>query len=61
MTHAFLDSYSNLDSPIHRLDARAKIVSFFALIIICVTTLAQAYFAFAGYLLILLAVLLISR
>lgn len=61
MKHAYLDSYSNLNSPIRRLDARAKIISFFALIVICVTTLARAYFAFAGYLLILLVVLLISH
>lgn len=61
MKHAYLDSYSNLNSPIHRLDARAKIISFFALIVICVTTLARVYFAFVGYLLILLVVLLISH
>lgn len=61
MKHAYLDSYSNLNSPIRRLDARAKIISFFTLIVICVTTLARAYFAFAGYLLILLVVLLISH
>lgn len=45
----------------HRRDARAKIISFFALIIICVTTLARAYLAFAGYLLIVLLVLFFSR
>lgn len=61
MKHAYLDSYSNLNSPIRRLDARVKIISFFTLIVICVTTLARAYFAFAGYLLILLVVLLISH
>jgi len=56
-----LDRYSNLDSPVHRLDARAKIVLFFTLTVVCVTTPATAYYAFGGYLLVLLVLLLASR
>jgi len=35
--HHFLDRYSHLDSPIHRLDPRVKIVSAFAFILIVVS------------------------
>lgn len=61
MRHSYLDSFSNLDSPIHRLEARAKIILFFALVVVCVTTPAQAYAAFIGYLLVLLVLLFLSR
>jgi cobalt/nickel transport system permease protein len=50
MSHVFLDKYSDLDSPLHRLDPRAKLVGFIALIIICVTTPPDLYAAFAAYL-----------
>ena len=53
MRHSFLDKYSGLDSPIHRLDARTKILSLFCLIVICVSTPGQAYLAFLGYLTVL--------
>jgi cobalt/nickel transport system permease protein len=49
MRHAFLDKYAGLESPIHQLDARAKIVAFFALIVISVTTPPDAWAAFLGY------------
>ena len=59
MRHSFLDKYSGLDSPIHRLDARTKILSLFCLIVVCVSTPPQAYLAFSGYF-SLLAVAIIS-
>lgn len=37
MEHHFLDRYSDLDSPIHRLDPRVKIISTFAFILIVVS------------------------
>ena len=49
MKHAFLDKYAGLESPVHQLDARAKIVTFFALIVIAVTTPPDAWAAFLGY------------
>ncbi|MEW6200665.1 MAG: cobalt ECF transporter T component CbiQ [bacterium] len=61
MRHAYLDFYSSLSSPIHRLDARAKIVAFAAVPVICVSTPPQAYAAFAGYFLLLLCVFIFSR
>jgi cobalt/nickel transport system permease protein len=47
--HAFLDQYAALESPVHRLDARAKIIAFLALIVISVSTPPQAWRAFLGY------------
>jgi cobalt/nickel transport system permease protein len=47
--HGFLDQYSALESPIHRLDARAKIIAFLALIVITVSTPPDAWTAFLGY------------
>lgn len=61
MKHSYLDKYAHLQSPIHRLDARAKIIGLFALIIACVTTPANSYLAFAGYGLILIATWLASK
>ena len=33
MRHSFIDRFANLDSPLHVLDARTKLVGFAALII----------------------------
>ena len=49
MKHAFLDQYAALESPVHRLDARVKIIAFLALIVISVSTPPQAWRAFLGY------------
>jgi cobalt/nickel transport system permease protein len=61
MKHSYLDKYSQLNSAIHKMDARAKIVMFFSLVIIAVSTPAADYYAFAVYLGILLFLLLLSR
>ncbi|MBC7247952.1 MAG: cobalt ECF transporter T component CbiQ [Actinobacteria bacterium] len=61
MKHAFLDRYSDLRSPIHRLDPRAKLLGFATLIVICVTTPPNLYAAFAAYLGLELALLWLSR
>ena len=61
MKHAFLDQYSDLDSPLHRLDPRAKLVGFLALIVVCVTTPPNLYPAFAAYLGLELALVTLSR
>ena len=49
MRHDFIDRYSRLDSPVHGLDARAKALAFFAVIIACVTTPPGDWWAFAIY------------
>ncbi len=53
MRHSFLDEYAALDSPVHRLSARAKILFFIGTIIVCVSTPADRWPAFAGYFVIL--------
>ncbi len=60
MKHDFIDRYSGIDSPLHRLDARAKILSFFSLIIICVSTPPDAYLSFLGYFVFLLGAIAVS-
>jgi cobalt/nickel transport system permease protein len=59
--HAFLDQYATLESPVHRLDARAKIIPFFALIVISVSTPPEAWKAFLGYGAFLAAMAAVSR
>lgn len=49
MKHDFVDKYSRLESPVHERDARAKTIALFAIIIACVTTPPQAWFAFCLY------------
>lgn len=61
MKHAFLDRYSDLESPVHRLDPRAKLVGFAFLIVVCVTTPPHLYAAFAAYLGLEAALLALSR
>ena len=61
MKHAFLDVYSDLRSPLHQLDPRAKLVGFIVLIIICVTTPPDLYAAFAAYLGLEIALVFLSR
>lgn len=61
MKHAFLDEYSHLESPIHQLDPRVKLVGMAALIVVCVTTPPNLYAAFAVYLGLEIALLAMSR
>jgi cobalt/nickel transport system permease protein len=61
MKHAFLDEYSGLESPIHRLDPRAKLIGFVALIILCVSTPPGLWIAFVAYLALEIAVLALSH
>lgn len=61
MNSTTIDDIAAGDSPIHRLDARAKILAFTALIVVSVTTPPTSIGAFAGYLAIALVTLLVSR
>ncbi len=47
--HNFIDRYSNLDSPLHLLEARTKLVGFTALIIAVLWIPADNDFAFFAY------------
>ena len=49
MEHSFLDKYSTLESPIHKLNPKAKIIALFLLLLISVSTKPTSYFAFAIY------------
>jgi len=61
MKHFFIDKYSEVKSSIRDLDARAKVIIFFALILLCVTTPPKAFLVFGGYYLILVTILIVSR
>ncbi|MBN2169438.1 MAG: cobalt ECF transporter T component CbiQ [Actinobacteria bacterium] len=61
MRHDFLDKYSGLTSPVHSLEPRAKLISIFALIVICVTTPPEAWCAFLTYLFILALMIAVSH
>jgi cobalt/nickel transport system permease protein len=52
--HDFLDRYSSLDSPVHRLDPRAKIVIFLGTVVLAVSTPPQEWRAFLAYLALLI-------
>jgi cobalt/nickel transport system permease protein len=49
MEHGFLDKYSGLDSPVHRLDARVKAIVALFFILLVVTTPPQHLLAFVVY------------
>jgi len=61
MHHSYIDKYSELESPLHSLDPRAKII--FALVITLCIVLASpiAYFSFASYALLVLILIFLSR
>ena len=60
MNHAFLDKYSNLNSLIHILDPRTKIITFLLFIIFVTTTAPQDYISFAAYAFIIIVVVFLS-
>ena len=61
MEHSFLDKYCTLNSPIHGLNAKSKIVTLFTLLIISVSTEPTAYYAFAAYGAVIFLLILLSR
>lgn len=61
MEHDFLDKYSNLDSIIHRIDPRIKILMFFSFILLAIFTPGMEFLGFAFYFLIILSVILVSK
>lgn len=61
MKHSFLDQYSDLKSPIHRLDPRVKIIAFFSFLLIVVFTPITKGPKFVLYGAVLLLLILISK
>lgn len=61
MKHSFLDKYSALNSLIHRLDARVKIISCLAYIFFVILTLPDRLLEFAGYFSLIFILILLSR
>jgi cobalt/nickel transport system permease protein len=61
MKHSFIDKYSDIDSPIHRLDPRTKLVLGLALILTLVEMPQRAWPALGIALGLLLVVALLSR
>jgi cobalt/nickel transport system permease protein len=61
MKHSFLDQYSNLDSFLHRLDPRVKFITTLAFILAVVVTPPLHWWAFIGYLILLVCLLLLSK
>jgi len=61
MKHDFLDKYSNLNSLIHKLDPRTKIIAFLLFIIFVITTPPLKFQLFALYAIVIFAVAFISK
>ena len=61
MHHAFIDKFAHLESPIHRLDPRVKILSFFFFVLIVVLTVNGEFAAFGLFFLLVFATILLSR
>lgn len=61
MKHDFLDKYGGLDSPIHRLDPRAKLISLFTAILIIISEARGELGGFAFYTVIVCALIIVSK
>ncbi len=61
MHHSFIDRYSHLESPLHHLDPRAKILVFLGLIVWVVLLPQQAVGSFAACLFLLAVLMTVSR
>ena len=61
MKHSFIDQYSDLDSLIHRLDPRTRLIASLAFIIAVVLTPANNWRVFAFYFCLISVLLIISK
>jgi cobalt/nickel transport system permease protein len=59
--HSFIDEYSDLDSFIHRLDPRTKLIASLAFIVAVVLTSASNWRVFGCYFCIIVASLILSK
>ncbi len=61
MRHEFLDHHSGIDSPIHHLDPRAKVMVFFSFILIGVSTPPHSILLFVIFVAGLIVLTLVAR
>lgn len=61
MKHAYIDKHSNIDSCIHRLDPRIKIIALFAYILFIIFTRPTSFTAFALYGALIAVLILLSK
>ncbi len=61
MHHDFIDRYSDLGSPIHRLDPRTKILCLLAFAVVVVTTPARHPACFGAYAALMVLMVAVSR
>ena len=61
MNHSFIDEHSHIDSTLHRLDPRIKIVSFVALLFFIIFSRPDSLFSFSLYGLLILLLIGISK
>ena len=61
MKHDYIDKYSDLNSLIHRLDPRIKIICFVAFILFAIFTRPTSFIAFALYGALIAALFLLSK
>ncbi|MFQ6050474.1 MAG: cobalt ECF transporter T component CbiQ [Candidatus Hydrothermarchaeota archaeon] len=61
MEHDFLDKYADLNSPIHKLDPRVKVVSFLIFIFSVILTPPLKFKNFLFFFILILAFILISK
>ncbi|MEK6646908.1 MAG: cobalt ECF transporter T component CbiQ [Candidatus Firestonebacteria bacterium] len=61
MKHFYIDKYSNLNSLIHRLDPKIKIVIFISFILFVIFTRPDAFVIFVLYASIIIALILLSK
>jgi len=59
--HSYIDKYSNIDSPIHRLDARVKLIYSCIFILFVVFTPIEKFFSLALYGMLTFVLILFSR
>jgi len=61
MRHAFLDHHSTIESSIHNLDARAKIIVFFTFILVGVSSQPNSFLLFSLLVIFLISIALLAR
>ena len=61
MKHAFIDHHSQTESPVHRLDARVKIIVFFTFVVIGVSAPPPSFLLFSLLAMILIGIAFSAR
>lgn len=61
MHHSFIDTYADLDTPLHRIDARKKIIILIAFLLVIILTPARYTAAFLLYGIVIVGLIYTSR